>query len=175
MSMKPSSNYLESNVSITTLLSHLKSVFAEKKPAQLFSDKIIASEADRKEAWDGVIQPKLIVPLQNPEDLLNSAFLAQQTSLFGMTNEQRHQAEREFQRPDVTDKVRQNEKLFSSQCQGDYYSMLSLLTRTNPNGKVASNAKLIFEESNPRDFENSIKSAAVTSNAQQPKLMKQTS
>ncbi len=27
----------------------------EKKPVQLFSDNIIASDADRKEAWDGVI------------------------------------------------------------------------------------------------------------------------
>ncbi len=91
-----------------------------------------------------------------------------------MTNEERHQAERDFQKPDVTEKVRQNEKLFSSQCQGDFFSMLSLLTRTNPNGKLSSNAKLIFEESNPRDFENSIKSA-VSSSDQQPKLMKQTS
>ena len=57
-------------------VSNLIFVVVEKKPAELFSDKIIASEADRKEAWDGVIQPKLIVPLQNPEDLLHSASVA---------------------------------------------------------------------------------------------------
>ena len=85
----------------------------------MFSDKIIASDAERKRQendWDsGQIQPKLILPMQNPEDYLSktSNKSQQKTILLGMTNDQRHQAEREFEDPTITEKVRQNERLFA--------------------------------------------------------------
>ena len=71
----------------------------------MFSQNIIASEAERTGDWVGVIETKLVgKPLYNPEEAKKAG--EQAWSIYGMTTSQRHQAERQFETVEIQEKVR---------------------------------------------------------------------